>query len=120
MSDARKSAWHASLAETTAMLPDVPEGRRVAQPIAFGTMRTLLYAPRGHDPQQPHDQDEIYIILSGTGWFQRGEERIRFAPGEALFVPAGVTHRFTEFSADFATWVVFYGPKGGEAGVANR
>jgi uncharacterized protein YjlB len=31
-----------------------------------------------------------------------------------LFVPAGTTHRFEDFSADFATWVVFWGPQGGE------
>jgi len=31
-----------------------------------------------------------------------------------LFVPAGVAHRFDEFTADFCTWVMFYGPEGGE------
>ena len=49
-------------------------------------MRVLLYAPRGHDPQQPHDQDEVYFVVSGSGWFVRGSERIRFSPGSALFV----------------------------------
>jgi hypothetical protein len=29
-------------------------------------------------------------------------------------VPAGVEHRFEEFSGDFGTWVIFYGPEGGE------
>jgi hypothetical protein len=33
-----------------------------------------------------------------------------------LFVPAGIEHRFIKFTEDFVTWVVFYGPKGGEAG----
>jgi len=37
-----------------------------------------------------------------------------FAPGDALFVPAGVEHRFTRFTPDFVTWVIFYGTKGGE------
>jgi hypothetical protein len=31
-----------------------------------------------------------------------------------LFVPAGQIHRFENFSSDFAVWVVFYGPEGGE------
>ena len=43
-----------------------------------------------------------------------GEERQAFEPGEALFVPAGVEHRFVDFSEDFSAWVVFYGPDGGE------
>ena len=36
-------------------------------------------------------------------------------PGSFIFVPAGATHRFESFSADFAVWVAFYGPEGGEA-----
>lgn len=36
------------------------------------------------------------------------------APGDFLFVPAGVEHRFEEFTDDLAVWVVFYGPDGGE------
>jgi hypothetical protein len=31
-----------------------------------------------------------------------------------LFVPAGMDHRFVNFSGDFAAWVIFYGPAGGE------
>jgi hypothetical protein len=31
-----------------------------------------------------------------------------------LFVAAGQTHRFEDFSDDFAVWVFFYGPDGGE------
>lgn len=38
-----------------------------------------------------------------------------FQAGEVLFVPAGVEHRFENFTEDFVTWVFFYGPEGGEA-----
>ena len=79
-----------------------------------GTMELGFYKPDGTDPQQPHDQDEIYVIQSGSGWFVCGEERRPFEAGEALFVPAGVVHRFEDFSDDFGAWVVFYGPQGGE------
>jgi mannose-6-phosphate isomerase-like protein (cupin superfamily) len=44
----------------------------------------------------------------------RGDERVPFEPGDALFVAAGVEHRFEGFSEDFGTWVMFYGPEGGE------
>ena len=79
-----------------------------------GTMELGYYKPDGVDPQKPHTQDEIYIIQSGNGYFVNGDERHPFAPGEALFVAAGVVHRFEDFSDDFAAWVVFYGPEGGE------
>lgn len=79
-----------------------------------GTLEVEIYAPRGHDPQQPHERDEVYVILSGTGFFLNGDERHAFKPGDLLFVPAGVVHRFEDFTDDFATWVIFYGPEGGE------
>lgn len=82
--------------------------------LARGSMTLEFYAPKGNDPQTPHTKDEIYIITSGHGWFRFGSERCAFGPGDALFVPAGLEHRFEEFSDDFETWVVFYGPEGGE------
>jgi len=82
--------------------------------LTHGSMELGYYAPQGTDPQQPHEQDEIYIVQSGSGIFLLGDERLPFEAGEALFVPAGVTHRFENFTEDFAAWVVFLGPPGGE------
>ena len=82
--------------------------------LQHGTLELGFYKPEGSDPQKPHDQDEIYVVQSGNGFFVHGDKREPFEPGEALFVPAGDTHRFEDFSDDFAAWVVFYGPEGGE------
>lgn len=83
--------------------------------LEHGSMELGYYRPLGSDEQTPHEQDEIYVIHKGSGVFILGDERIAFAPGDALFVPAGVDHRFVEFSDDFATWVIFWGPPGGES-----
>ncbi|ANO50301.1 cupin domain-containing protein [Woeseia oceani] len=83
-----------------------------------GTLELGCYAPRCNDPQQPHEQDELYIVQAGHGTFVVADQRQPFEPGEALFVPAGVTHRFEDFSDDFCAWVVFYGPAGGESDAA--
>jgi mannose-6-phosphate isomerase-like protein (cupin superfamily) len=80
-----------------------------------GSMELGYYKPVGKDEQTPHDQDEIYIVQTGTGTFLRDGEEIPFAPGDALFVAAGVEHRFVDFSDDFACWVIFWGPAGGES-----
>ena len=90
-------------------------GRASALLLSHGSMTLRWYAPKGTDPQTPHNQDEIYIVASGTGTFVRGDERVRFGPNDALFVGAREMHRFEDFSDDFATWVVFYGPDGGES-----
>lgn len=79
-----------------------------------GSLVVEMYQPDKVDLQQPHSRDELYVVVSGTGWFVNGASRQPFAAGEVLFVAAGVAHRFEDFTDDFATWVMFYGPEGGE------
>jgi mannose-6-phosphate isomerase-like protein (cupin superfamily) len=81
---------------------------------AHGTLAVEAYRPVGADLQQAHDRDEVYVVIAGTGTFVNGGARHGFEPGDLLFVRAGVEHRFEEFSDDFSTWVLFYGPQGGE------
>jgi mannose-6-phosphate isomerase-like protein (cupin superfamily) len=78
-----------------------------------GDANLLLFVPSDQDTQQAHKRDEIYVIQAGQGIFKRGEETVRFAGGDVLFVPAGVPHRFASFSAEFKAWVLFFGPDGG-------
>jgi mannose-6-phosphate isomerase-like protein (cupin superfamily) len=77
----------------------------------YGDAEVEFYAPRGTDDQQPHTRDELYIIARGSGIFAVEDRQVRFVPGDVLFVAAGVEHRFAEFSDDFGTWVIFYGPE---------
>ncbi|MDA0268399.1 MAG: cupin domain-containing protein [Cyanobacteria bacterium] len=81
---------------------------------SHGSLSIEIYHPDRVDHQQPHSRDEIYVIASGSGYFINGDSREPFEPGEILFAPAGVVHRFEDFTDDFATWVFFYGPEGGE------
>lgn len=82
--------------------------------LRHGTMSVGLYTPKDIDKQSPHNQDEVYIVASGTGVFSMGAERMECGPGDTFFVGAGARHRFEDFSDDLAIWVVFYGPEGGE------
>ncbi len=79
-----------------------------------GSLELGYYKPRGIDKQDPHDRDEVYIVKSGSGYFVVEDERQPFKAGDALFVPAFVVHRFEDFTDDFETWVIFYGPTDGE------
>lgn len=106
-----------TIAEALAQMP--AEGKRVAVFLRHGSLLAEMYAPRGHDPQLPHTRDEVYVIAAGRGVFVSGSARQDFAPGDFLFVPAGMVHRFESFSDDFAAWVMFYGPEGGELGTAK-
>jgi mannose-6-phosphate isomerase-like protein (cupin superfamily) len=91
-----------------------PQGERFAEAFRHGSMSVELYAPVGSDPQAPHAQDELYFIQSGNGTFLLDGVAHEFEAGDCFFVAAGVEHRFTHFTPGFATWVVFWGPEGGE------
>ncbi len=85
-----------------------------AEIFKHGTMSIEIYKPVKIDHQQPHSQDEIYVILEGKGRFFNDGEWSNFNKGDLIFVKAGAEHFFQDFSDDFMTWVIFYGPKGGE------
>jgi mannose-6-phosphate isomerase-like protein (cupin superfamily) len=91
-----------------------PQGAPFATMMAGGTMSVEIFAPKGEDLQQPHKQDELYFIQRGTGRIDINGQKFDAAAGDAFFVAAVVAHRFENFSDDFVTWVVFYGPEGGE------
>ena len=71
------------------------------------TLLTGLYAPRGEDKQEPHEEDEIYVVVSGTAKLEVEGEVEFLATGDAAFVAAHARHRFLEMSDDFAAWAVF-------------
>jgi mannose-6-phosphate isomerase-like protein (cupin superfamily) len=95
---------------------DGSDGGLFVKLMEHGSMSVEIYRPVEIDRQTSHLQDELYVIISGTGDFVNNGRRSAFGPGDMLFVPAGVEHCFENFSNDFATWVIFYGPEGGEGG----
>jgi mannose-6-phosphate isomerase-like protein (cupin superfamily) len=109
----------ASLSQLSNQIPGVqsdqwPGGIRFAHALRHGSMSVELYAPQELDPQKPHDQDELYFIQSGSADFFLAGTTEKCQAGDCLFVQAGEEHRFLNFTIDFMTWVVFWGPKGGE------
>ena len=70
----------------------------------------VLVAPEP-DRQQPHADDEIYIGLDGTGVLEVGDESFPIEVGQALFVEAGVEHRFTAYE-QLAVLVIFERARG--------
>ncbi|GLQ48998.1 cupin domain-containing protein [Dyella flava] len=113
----QKGDWKLSWADARKNLPTEAGVFKFYYGLRHGSMKAGLYAPENVDTQGPHKQDEIYVVISGSGDFVKNGERTRFVPHDMLFVEAGSTHRFENFSEDFSTWVIFWGPQGGEPGV---
>lgn len=56
----------------------------------------VLVAPEP-DRQQPHEDDELYVVLEGTGVLEVEGEQVPVREGTAVFVEAGAEHRFTAY-----------------------
>jgi mannose-6-phosphate isomerase-like protein (cupin superfamily) len=109
----------ASLAEMLNKLPlpstdKWPDGVWHSLALRHGSMSVLVFAPKGKDLQIPHNQDEIYIVMEGSGDLIVEGQRTACRFGDVLFVPANASHHFENFSEDFVTWAIFWGPEGGE------
>jgi mannose-6-phosphate isomerase-like protein (cupin superfamily) len=102
-----------TLGEALDRLPG-PQGERSVGLFEHGSLVVKLYAPRGNDPQTPHSRDEVYVVAQGSGEFVCAGAHQTFGRHDVLFAAAGVEHKFENFSDDFAVWVFFYGPEGGE------
>ena len=69
----------------------------------------VLVAPEP-DRQQPHEDDEVYVVLSGRGTLEVEDESVEMDEGDAVFVPAHAEHRFTGYEG-LSVLVVFTRPR---------
>jgi mannose-6-phosphate isomerase-like protein (cupin superfamily) len=56
----------------------------------------VLVAPEP-DRQQPHDDDEVYVVLEGRGTLDIAGVRYDLTQGDSVFVPAGAEHQFVGY-----------------------
>jgi mannose-6-phosphate isomerase-like protein (cupin superfamily) len=56
----------------------------------------VLVAPQP-DEQEPHDRDEVYVVLEGEGTLTIEGREVPLGPGDAAFVAAGDDHRFSGY-----------------------
>jgi mannose-6-phosphate isomerase-like protein (cupin superfamily) len=69
----------------------------------------VLVAPEP-DRQQPHEDDEVYIVLEGSGTLQVEDEEVDLVEGQAMFVTAHAEHRFTAYER-LSLLVIFTRPR---------
>jgi mannose-6-phosphate isomerase-like protein (cupin superfamily) len=73
----------------------------------------------GLDDQEPHREDEIYVVQSGGATLVTDSGTTEVRPGSVIFVPAGERHQFTDVRGDLALLVIFAPPYGSRAGAEN-
>ncbi|HEX6932673.1 MAG TPA: cupin domain-containing protein [Streptosporangiaceae bacterium] len=91
-----------------------PESTHWAEQLRVPDLSVGTYSIQagGADDQQPHTEDEIYLVTAGQAMFEAGGDRVAVGPGSVIFVPAHEVHRFTEITQDLAAIVIF-GPAEG-------
>jgi mannose-6-phosphate isomerase-like protein (cupin superfamily) len=94
--------------------PDAPDGAHWVEQLRVADLSVGSYSiPRGgRDDQEPHTEDEIYVVTAGRAVLEAGEDEagrdsVAVGPGSVVYVPAGEVHRFTDVTEDLATIVVF-------------
>jgi mannose-6-phosphate isomerase-like protein (cupin superfamily) len=81
--------------------------------IRVANLRAGLYvlAPGAWDHQTPHEEDEIYYVVSGRATFEAGLDRREATPGSIIYVSAHQDHRFTAIVEELRVLVFFAGAR---------
>lgn len=93
-------------------------GRPYLEFLSVPDLSVGLYvlAPGEPDLQQPHGEDEVYVVMSGRGRITVGDEVAEVAPGSVVFVRATVPHRFHDITEELRILVAFGPAEGSRAG----
>jgi len=59
------------------------------------------------DLQNPHDEDEVYFVISGRARLQIDGEERQVGPGSILYVAATSEHSFVEIEEEITLLVFF-------------
>jgi mannose-6-phosphate isomerase-like protein (cupin superfamily) len=98
-----------------------PAGRRTRNVVGgvspiqcanFAIGMVTLDADGGQVPWHNQDQEEVYLVLEGTGEVCLGSERAVVTGGQAVAIPPRVFHQITNVGADPLRLIYCYGPAG--------
>lgn len=89
------------------------EGRSYAEFLRVPAMSVGIYrlAAGASDTQQPHREDEVYVVLQGAARLRHGNEVDEVGPGSVAFVPGHEEHRFEDITEDLEILVIFAPPE---------
>jgi len=115
MADATPDLRHAGFSWTSLLDEQRAGARPYLEFLRSDSLSAGLYVlpPGATDEQQPHAEDEVYVVAAGGSLFTAGGDTREVRAGDVLFVAAGVAHRFHDVSEELRLIVVFAPPEGG-------
>jgi oxalate decarboxylase/phosphoglucose isomerase-like protein (cupin superfamily) len=109
--------------DSTRPVAFLPEVLRAAQAASGHPYSEFLRVPAmsaglfvlpagGADTQEPHNEDELYIVLQGQGRFTVRDSTVSVGAGSTIYVPKFAPHHFHDITQDLVIVVVFAPPEG--------
>lgn len=89
-------------------------GNEYLQFLKVPSMRMGVYslAAGAEDKQSPHEEDEVYYVLSGRATLRVDAQEHPMQPGSLVFVAAHATHKFHSITEPLEVLVFFSVPPG--------
>lgn len=85
------------------------DGESYLEVLSEESMRVELARYPNPEPKTPHREDELYVILSGSGMVHVGSETHEVAEGDVVYVEQGLEHDFFDIEEEITALVVFSG-----------
>ena len=64
------------------------------------------------DPQDPHTEDEVYYIVTGSAKIRIGDDVHPVEPSDIIFVEREIDHYFFDIESELVTLIFFAPPYG--------
>jgi quercetin dioxygenase-like cupin family protein len=92
-------------------------GNHWAEQLRVADLSVGTYSIRrgGLDDQEPHAEDEIYVVTAGRARLTASGQSVQVGPGSVIYVAAGEVHKFTDVAEDLAALVLFAPAEGSRA-----
>jgi len=83
------------------------------------TVEVGRYPPGTAAPQNPHNEEELYYVVSGSGKLRVGDETHSLEAGDVVYVEPGLEHDFFDIEEEIVTMIIF-GPSVAPSSYAIR
>jgi mannose-6-phosphate isomerase-like protein (cupin superfamily) len=90
-------------------------GASPIQAASFSMGNVTLDPHGGQVPWHNQEQEEVYLVIDGTGEMCLGGERQVVSSGQAVYIPQGVFHQLTNIGDTPLRMLYCYGPAGDAA-----
>ncbi|HEY3380253.1 MAG TPA: dimethylsulfonioproprionate lyase family protein [Vicinamibacterales bacterium] len=91
---------------------NVVGGQSPVQSGHFALGMVTLDPDGGQVPWHNQEQEEVYLVVEGSGEMCLGHERAVLGAGQAVAIPPGVFHQITNLGQTPLTLIYCYGPAG--------